>query len=171
MTSSEHHEHDLDCAPLFCKHCDTLKWGCEFYQGDVSICKACYKARSNTQRQLKLKTDPDAREKYNARMREYNANLSEEKYITRQVKLYGLTYDDYLIKMKEQDGKCAICKTAFPPFVKGERRPIHIDHNHETGISRGILCPNCNLLIGHAKERIAVLVSAVEYLLRYEGGQ
>ena len=166
---TENHSNDCAFFSRTCVHCNEFKWGCEFYKNHVTICKSCYKKRNNTNRQKKLDSSPEAREKYNAYMRERNARISEEEYINRQCRLYGITYDDYLNLLKEQDGKCAICREQFPPWIRGERRPIHIDHNHETGKARGLLCPTCNLLLGHSKEKIANLVNAVQYLLKWEG--
>lgn len=50
---------------------------------------------------------------------------------------------------------CAIC---------GSDVHLDIDHNHETGEVRGILCHNCNSGIGHFKENPEKLLQAVEYL-------
>lgn len=59
----------------------------------------------------------------------------------------------------EQAGRCAICQQ-HPP---SERR-LAVDHDHETGAIRGLLCSNCNLLLGHAKDQIATLAQAIIYL-------
>lgn len=70
---------------------------------------------------------------------------------------YGITKSDYENLLKKQNGKCAIC---------GERseKKLHVDHNHETGRVRGLLCHNCNITIGRMKENPDALRSAAEYL-------
>lgn len=70
-------------------------------------------------------------------------------------KKYGLTIADFLKLIEEQNGVCAICQEAPATAV---------DHNHETGQVRGILCSQCNSLIGYAREQEAVLFAAVTYL-------
>lgn len=44
---------------------------------------------------------------------------------------------------------------------------MHIDHNHSTGEVRGVLCPGCNSGLGHFRESIPSLRSAINYLLKY----
>jgi hypothetical protein len=61
---------------------------------------------------------------------------------------------------KEQGEKCPICGKMVEP--SGKR--FHIDHNHETGIIRGLLCSKCNMGIGIFDEDISRLKSAITYL-------
>lgn len=69
---------------------------------------------------------------------------------------YGLTLPE-LDEMKEsQDGKCAIC------LVEPERSVV--DHCHDTGKVRGILCDTCNRAIGLLKDDPEILISAARYL-------
>lgn len=68
---------------------------------------------------------------------------------------------DYNDLYKKQNGRCAICPRELP---EGFSKHIHIDHNHETGVVRGLLCGTCNLMLGHAKDDIETLLKAVEYL-------
>lgn len=46
----------------------------------------------------------------------------------------------------------------------GSSENIVVDHDHETGIVRGALCRCCNLILGHAKDNVGVLLGLVEYL-------
>jgi hypothetical protein len=57
-------------------------------------------------------------------------------------------------------GSCAICGTT-DPWPKGN---LYIDHCHETGRVRGVLCCNCNAFLGKANDDPAILRAAVEYL-------
>lgn len=78
-------------------------------------------------------------------------------------KLYGLTIDSYNALLLKQGGKCAICETIILPGNKSA-----IDHDHDTGEVRGILCTQCNTGLGNFKESIALLHWAANYL---SGGQ
>jgi len=75
---------------------------------------------------------------------------------------YGLTLEQYEILAAAQGNVCAICKQ---PQING--RPLSVDHNHTTEENRGLLCDTCNFLLGHAKDSILLLSSAIEYLNRY----
>ena len=72
---------------------------------------------------------------------------------------YGVTLEQYDKMFEGQNGVCAICGG----INKSDRR-LAIDHNHETGKIRGLLCSNCNTGIGMLKENINILCSAISYL-------
>lgn len=76
------------------------------------------------------------------------------------VKKYGITQSQYDTILKQQKGKCAICGNKKHP--KG--RKFAVDHNHDTGEVRGILCGNCNQGIGHLKDDVKLLKRAIKYL-------
>lgn len=59
-----------------------------------------------------------------------------------------------------QGGKCAICR-ADKPSGRGE---WHVDHDHETGKIRGLLCHRCNVGLGHFADNVQILTDAVLYL-------
>lgn len=67
-----------------------------------------------------------------------------------------------IIKAKLQDGNCDICGKKFPV------NKLHIDHDHKTNHFRGVLCYNCNLMLGMASDNIDVLISSVTYLSAYK---
>jgi hypothetical protein len=64
--------------------------------------------------------------------------------------------------LKEQNGMFAICKKKFE-----NRKETHLDHNHDTGKTRQLLCRNCNHLIGNCDENITTLISSIEYLKKW----
>lgn len=72
---------------------------------------------------------------------------------------YGLSRDEYLAMAKHHAGKCAICGRADE--VKGV---LSVDHCHETGKVRGLLCHHCNAGLGHFKDDPALLAQAMKYL-------
>ena len=79
-------------------------------------------------------------------------------------RLYGITSADYERMFQEQDGKCAVCKTC--DFV-GPGKKLHVDHDHKTGLVRGLICVRCNVLIGMAQEQPARFRAAIIYLERH----
>ena len=76
---------------------------------------------------------------------------------------YGITLDTYNKTLKEQNNKCAICKTDDP---KGNSHKFHVDHCHTTGKVRGLLCSNCNMSLGGFKDNITNLEEAIKYLIK-----
>lgn len=73
---------------------------------------------------------------------------------------YGIGYAEYLKMFAAQGGACAICGTTST----GKRKAFHVDHCHETGNIRGLLCSNCNSGIGNLRDDIKLLQRAIEYL-------
>lgn len=72
---------------------------------------------------------------------------------------------DFIYKLlKEQNNKCIICNLKFNK--KNYRTKFNVDHNHKTGVIRGLLCNNCNFLLGQAKDDIDILNKAIRYLER-----
>lgn len=71
-----------------------------------------------------------------------------------------------LCQKEKQKGLCAICSDVLPDLMVYEKRSrgYAVDHNHETGKFRGILCLHCNTLLGMAKESTNILHKAAEYL-------
>lgn len=80
-------------------------------------------------------------------------------------KAYGITPDEYEYMLDLQEFKCAICGTVEP----GGKGMFAVDHNHDTGDVRGLLCNRCNSGIGQLLEDIDLLQAAINYL-RYRNG-
>ena len=73
---------------------------------------------------------------------------------------YGITIEDYEQMLADQGGGCAICGTDTP----GGGGTFHVDHCHESGKVRGVLCNNCNLGIGFLQEQLELFDIAKSYL-------
>ena len=63
---------------------------------------------------------------------------------------YGITWDQYVALLEKQGGKCAVPTCTEPPGGRGNT--YHVDHDHETGKVRGLLCSNCNRALGLLRE-------------------
>lgn len=76
---------------------------------------------------------------------------------------YGITLEQYNQMLEDQDGVCAIC--GKPDEVEGRR--MAVDHNHDTGEVRGLLCGTCNRGLGNFQDNIEMLEKAKDYLVKY----
>lgn len=79
---------------------------------------------------------------------------------------YGLTLDEYLEMLDSQGHVCAICGEPETVPYRDKVRSLAVDHNHDTGEVRALLCTRCNRLIGVARERVEILQAAIDYLDR-----
>lgn len=79
---------------------------------------------------------------------------------------YKLTIKELYETLEKQDNCCAICYEQLPDLLvyNNRRRGYAIDHNHETGQFRGILCLPCNSMLGMAKDNSSYLRKAADYL-------
>lgn len=72
---------------------------------------------------------------------------------------YGVTLEQYEAMLNRQGGVCAVCRGASSKGTK-----LAVDHCHDTGAVRGLLCDNCNRAIGLLGDDADVLRRAAEYL-------
>lgn len=89
--------------------------------------------------------------------------VCDRKY-RRQARLRGfsLSVEGYDALLESQRGGCAICGET----CKTGRR-LAVDHDHETGVVRGLLCANCNVALGNLGDSVERLAAAIVYLERF----
>lgn len=80
------------------------------------------------------------------------------KGINHRRKTYGLEHEDYLAVLEKQNYACAICEKGFDQAVP------HVDHDHDTGKVRGLLCMSCNTALGHFRDDADRLRDAAAYI-------
>lgn len=90
------------------------------------------------------------------------ANTPERQRAYRLKSMYGITPEEYDAILESQGGGCAICEVKAS--VSG--RALHVDHDHESGKVRGILCTHCNPGIGYFKDNLQLLEKAMIYLTK-----
>lgn len=129
-----------------CKRCDQTKPLDGFFKerrradGYTYLCKTC--SMGNTKKWVGE-----------------NRDKRKDYYLRRT---YGITLVQYNEMLAAQGGGCAICGTDDPKGKSGTY--FAVDHNHETGENRGLLCNQCNRALGLFGEDINTLRSAIEYL-------
>lgn len=102
----------------------------------------------------------------NARATKWNKENPHKLRIRSIKKKYGLSFEKYEEMFKKQDGKCKICNQ---PEVDRDKNTqnikfLAVDHSHETGKVRGLLCRKCNISLGILNENIETLKNMIKYL-------
>lgn len=82
---------------------------------------------------------------------------------------YGITSKDYEQMLSDQDNKCAICGIDADIRIvgkTGKRKQFRlaVDHDHETGRVRALLCNKCNMFVGHIENNKDILPTVLKYL-------
>lgn len=72
---------------------------------------------------------------------------------------YGLKKGEYAQLYSFQGGLCALCRRAT-----GSSRRLSVDHDHQSGAVRGLLCRPCNTLLGHARDKATFFYRCLAYL-------
>ena len=141
-----------------CKRCGEMKLlDGGFYRnktmpdGLLKICKTC----CNVQRTAYARTQRDVERKYKRTYKERNPGrdrlyyeknheaIREKQVWSRLETRYGVTREEYETLLKKQNGVCAICGG-----VNSNGARLHVDHDHNSGAVRGLLCVGCNMQLG-----------------------
>ena len=76
---------------------------------------------------------------------------------------YGIDHDDYERLLRDQGGVCAVCGDPPTPANTRQKGVLFVDHDHDTGSVRGLLCNECNLMVGFGRTP-ARLAAAARYV-------
>lgn len=115
-------------------------------------------------------SDPRCRFCNNLRTRKYKKDnphkVNDSNRIARYKK-FGLTKEAYEKLLKDQDGKCAVCKEVETEAdAKGRIKMLAVDHCHITNRIRGLLCAACNKAEGLLKSDVQRILALADYLTR-----
>lgn len=152
----------LTCPPLFnmeCKQCHNL------FSPNRKDQKYCGEKCQSLAKYYRIKSSPAYKKRNRERAAKYSTTprgkqASKIKAQRLRFRLYGITNDDYNTMFQEQGGKCKICNRHQMEF----NISLAIDHDHQTGKVRGLLCGKCNAALGLFDDNITRLKSAIEYL-------
>lgn len=86
---------------------------------------------------------------------------------------YGISKDEFISKLEEQNYKCKICDSEikYMSRYKDKYGSACVDHDHKTGKIRGLLCSSCNRALGLFKDSISITENAHKYLVQYKSGE
>ncbi len=152
-----------------------MKW-CGTCKRDLPVCeffplKAAYDGYQKRCKQCSYDAFNVWRVKNKDRLNQDQRQQREDKPIrTRDYalkKLYKLPAGSFEIMFDKQAGRCAICARDKPRNAESTRRWLHVDHCHDSGIVRGLLCSGCNTAIGVLQHDPKILQSAIEYINKF----
>lgn len=112
--------------------------------GRYSMCKEC----KNEARRCHYDNNPEYYQAYWQSTARYEQTLRR----------YGIDKQDYEMLLAKQGGVCAICKSPPP-----EKSPLHVDHDHQTGDVRGLLCGKCNRMLIYCGDTLDGFLRIAEY--------
>jgi len=137
----------------------------------IKLCKMCGKTKSltdfwfrNTRRgEVKRYYSPckACREKRRKQYRKENPLKIKNLLLKRD---WNITLEEYHEKVIQQKGVCAICGKPEKSTYRGKPRCLAVDHNHQTGELRGLLCNDCNIALGWFHDDIDVIKNSINYL-------
>jgi len=118
----------------------------------------CKKCRADYRRSERVRARTSV---YNKKYAKENLDLIRQKERRNNLKYkFGLTVQQYDKMFQDQGGECKICSIAQSQLKK----KLCVDHNHDTGRIRGLLCDSCNRAMGLLKESIPVIEKIIDYL-------
>lgn len=105
----------------------------------------------------------DRRKKISSKYQEKNrASIAKRKRERYLKDAYGMTLEEYDSLLTKQGGVCAICRK-----ICKSRNHLSVDHCHETGANRGLLCIGCNTAIGLLREDPIIIDAALMYIVNH----
>lgn len=141
-------------------------------------CKECerednrnYYLKNKTKLQMKWKEKYIRNKEYYLKKSKIDKIKFKDRNFNNKLKLkYNITKEDYDRFLLQQDKKCAICRKEEIDIDKRNNkiRELAVDHSHETGKVRGLLCGKCNKAIGLLKDSTELLTNAINYLKENE---
>jgi hypothetical protein len=151
-----------------CSKCDATKSIDDFGKDSSTPDGLTYHCRDcrNAKARIYCQTSGYYAKRHDAH-REYKRNYYKRPEVVRRVrnqqllKAFGITVEQYDALLAKQGGKCAICgKERASLFEKH----MAVDHDHETGAIRGILCEGCNVGLGFFLDNVTLLKNAIRYI-------
>lgn len=125
------------------------------------VCDKCAKERSS----LWQKENKD---KVNEKNRKWAKDNYEQKYNnsknSKLIKEYGITLEEYNKMFEEQNHVCKICGKEETRKLDETIWKLSVDHCHETGKIRGLLCSKCNVGLSKFEENEQLFLNAISYL-------
>lgn len=104
--------------------------------------------------------------------KEYREKNKEKVKNTRLLIKYGISLETYNAMVLQQKQQCACCgvsvSTLSEQYPDSPHGSLVVDHDHETGKVRELLCSKCNTLVGYLEKRKELIPKAYEYINKHK---
>jgi hypothetical protein len=141
----------------------------EYYEKNKKIISLKNKTwkEKNLDRVKKQRKERDMKnkEKLQSQRKAYRTKYAQQEKNYALKRKFGISLEEYNLMFEKQKGACAICNRPERVMCEGKIKNLCIDHNHDTGKVRQLLCNSCNTAIGFFDENIHFLDSAIKYLI------
>lgn len=126
---------------------------------ESKVCGACGQTRSSAEFGLDRRNTDGLRNNCLA----CSGTRTYEQLRDRQLRFhYGMTHAEYGMRLEAQGGVCASCGS-LPP-AEGRKKHLAVDHCHDSGTVRGLLCNNCNIALGLLGDDVEKILALAAYL-------
>ena len=115
--------------------------------------------KANESKRRMYREREEVREYYKSHAKQHRLKNPHQRRRSEVFKRYGLSSIDYDGLLEAQGNSCAVCGVVFT-------KSPHVDHCHDNGHVRGLLCFNCNRAIGHFQNDVQIMERAIKYLTR-----
>jgi len=147
---------------LKCTRCQKEK-----HPEEMSVDKKRNSGLSSWCKQCRARTAKNWAAKNPERYREQQSHKKPQEYLAQRDYMlryrYGISLAEYETMLEAQNRSCAICKKPASKLTY----LLHVDHCHDHGHVRGLLCSGCNLYVGYVKNNPEVFANGSEYLKRH----
>jgi hypothetical protein len=131
--------------------------------------KTRYWADPESSRQMLREWHHNNKEKKSQCFKNWQERNKHKLRDNRLMRTYGLSNDNYIEMFESQIGLCAICKEPQQGITKdGETRFLCVDHCHQTGKVRHLLCAKCNAGLGQFRDNPEFLTKAAKYIIKHQ---
>lgn len=187
---------DLPVVNRQCRKCNAVKPLDEYYKltglavssknlGHSYACKKCDSEYAKAHRgkldpamavhrraraYKKMKSDPDRYADHRAMKNRWNRS---EKYYERYYqRRFGISLEQVQKMLQVQNGLCANigCSKPITAPSHENKSTFAVDHNHQTGKVRGLLCIRCNCMLGHIEKNLSLVPGMMNYLNLHRTG-
>lgn len=164
-------EKSLDLFPKinksYCKTCRSDMVNKKYHALSLEEKKARNSSLSMKEAKLRYRAKPESKIKEAQQCHKWYINNKERKRVNSRLSKYKLSHNQYQEIKEKQNHICPICLKEPGPRKRNSSIDLFvIDHDHETGKVRGLLCSTCNTALGLFKDNITIIRNAVNYLDR-----
>lgn len=144
---------------LLCKFCRAKKFG-------VALSNDTIEARKERLKEYKKRYYKNNKTIIDERNKKNRETISSyQKYLYHIKSKYKISESEYITLLEQHNFKCSCCSfVQQDKYASKKNDKLYIDHDHKTGLIRGLLCQKCNSALGLIKDNIEILKNLIKYL-------